>query len=134
MKLALIVGMALVASAANTVPLEETYWRLTRLDDKPVKLAENQREPNIVFRAAENRVSGFSGCNGFGGAYKVNGDEITLKGIISTKRACLKGMEIEGQFFSALNKVSKWKITGQELELYDAGDNKLARFEAGAPK
>ena len=60
LRIPVIMGLALVASAANTVPLEETYWTLTRLDDEPVKLAEKQREPHIVFRAAENRVSGLA--------------------------------------------------------------------------
>ena len=44
--------------------------------------------------------------------------------------ACVQGMDTEAAFFKALDKVRTWKILGQHLELYDAGGNMLARFEA----
>jgi copper homeostasis protein (lipoprotein) len=117
-----------------TAPLKETYWKLTRLEDKPVILAEKQREPSLVLRSEQNRVTGFGGCNTVAGSYKLNGAEITFMGAAATRRACPQGMDLEAAFFAALNKVRRWKIIGQHLELYDSTGNTVARFEARALK
>jgi copper homeostasis protein (lipoprotein) len=73
-----------------TAPLQETYWKLMRLGDKPVILAEKQREPSLIFRSQQNRVTGFGGCNNLTGAYKLSGDQITFMRVAATRRACLK--------------------------------------------
>jgi uncharacterized lipoprotein YbaY/heat shock protein HslJ len=117
-----------------TSPLQETYWKLTRLGEKPVILAERQREPSLVFRSKESRVTGFGSCNNLTGSYKLNGDQITFSGTATTRRACLPSMEMEGAFFKALEHVRTWKISGEHLELYDATGKMLARFEARALK
>jgi copper homeostasis protein (lipoprotein) len=111
-------------------PLQETYWKLTRVDGKPVILADKQREPSLVFRSEQNRVTGFSGCNNLTGGYKLNGPEVTFTGVAATRMACQHGMEIEAAVFAALDKARRFRIIGQHLELYDASGNMLARFEA----
>ncbi len=113
-----------------TAPLQETYWKLVLLENKPVIVAENQREPSLVFRSEQNRVTGFGGCNNLTGGYKLNGAEITFGSIAATQMACIQGMDTEEALFKALDKVRTWKIFGEHLELYDAGGNMLARFEA----
>jgi copper homeostasis protein (lipoprotein) len=117
-----------------TSPLRETYWKLTRLGDQPVTLAEKQREPSLVFRSQESRVTGFGGCNNWTGTCKLNGDELTFGRVAAQRRACMQGMEIEGAFFKVLAQVRTWKISGEHLELYDASGKMLARFEARALK
>lgn len=117
-----------------TSPLQETYWKLTRLEGKPVVLAEKQREPSLVFRTEQNRVTGFGGCNKLTGTYKLNGGELTFGKIASTKMACSQGMDIELAFFKVLDQVRKWEILGEHLELYDEVGNLLARLEARALK
>jgi copper homeostasis protein (lipoprotein) len=117
-----------------TSPLQETYWKLTRLEDKPVILAEKQREPSLVFRSEQSRLTGFGGCNNLAGSYTLKGNELTLGRIAATRKACLEGLDIEGAFFKALEKVRTWKIFGEHLELYDAEANMLARLEARALK
>jgi len=127
--LVMLLGESCAARSA-TSPLKETYWKLTHLEDKPVILADRQREPSLVFRSQESRVTGFSGCNSMTGAYKLDGDQVTIDRVIATKMACLQGMEIEGAVFKALEQVRSWKIAGRHLELYDSGGKMLARFEA----
>ena len=120
--------------AANaTSPLQETYWKLTRLQDKPVIVAQNQREPNLVFRK-ENRVTGSGGCNELTGIYTLKANEIAFSGVASTLRACLAGMETEGAFLKMLGNVRSWKILGEHLELNDQSGKMIARFEARALK
>lgn len=115
-----------------TAPLQETHWKLTRLEDKPVILAEKQRETSLVLRTQQRRVTGFGGCNNLTGSYTLNGGELTFGKIAATRMACLQGMDTEGELFKALERVRAWKILGQHLELYDAGGNLVARFEARA--
>ena len=43
--------------------------------------------------------------------------------------ACPEGMETEAAFTAALSKVRTWQIIGEHLEVYDADDAFLARFE-----
>jgi heat shock protein HslJ len=105
---------------------------LTRLEDKPVILAEKQREPGRILRTQQSRVTGFGGCNSLTGGYRLDGGELTFGRIAATRMACLQGMDTEAAFFKALERVRAWKILGQHLELYDAGGDLVARFEARA--
>jgi uncharacterized lipoprotein YbaY/heat shock protein HslJ len=119
---------------APAPPLQETSWKLTRLLGKPVILADGQREPNLTFRTEQNRLTGSTGCNNLVGSYRFKGNDMTLSGIAVTRMACLQGMEVETEFFTALGKVQKYRILGQHLELYDANNNMLARFAARTEK
>ena len=45
--------------------------------------------------------------------------------------SCPAGMEIEGEFLRALAEAETWKISGPELDLFDAGGGEpVARFAA----
>ncbi len=113
-------------------PLEETYWKLTRLEGNPVTVAERQREPHIVLRKQETRVTGFGGCNNLTGSYRLSGHALIFGAIAATQMACPQGMDTEAAFFKALGKVRMWKIAGEHLELFDDGGNLVARFEGRA--
>ena len=115
-----------------TEQLPGTYWRLTRLEGKPIILAEQQREPSLVFQSGQKRLTGFAGCNRLTGGYEINGDQLGFRGVVSTRMACTQGMDTETAFLQALGKVRGWKIAGQHLELYDESGNQVARFEARA--
>ena len=112
--------------------LRSTYWKLTSLGDKPVTVADSQREPHIVLAPDSKQLSGSGGCNRMFGTYELNGDAISFSGVGATKMACMDGMDIETSFFAALPKVAKWQISGQHLELRDASGSIVARFDAKA--
>ena len=42
----------------DTAPLENSYWKLTRLGDQPVLVAARQREPHLILRPKERRFGG----------------------------------------------------------------------------
>jgi heat shock protein HslJ len=48
----------------------------------------------------------------------------------STMMACIEGMDTEKKFLKGLNEVAKWNITGQLLELSNAGGNVIASLKA----
>jgi copper homeostasis protein (lipoprotein) len=121
-------------STLATASLFETYWKLTRLESKPVIVTESQREPRVIFRARQNQVVGFGGCNSFAGTFRLSAGAMTVTGIAATQKACSYGMDTEAALFSALYRVRSWRIIGQHLELSDAGGKILARLEARASR
>jgi copper homeostasis protein (lipoprotein) len=118
----------------SSAPLESTYWKLTRLGDKPVTVAAKHLDPYFVLDNKTKRVAGSGGCNRFTGSYKRNGDRLTFGKMAMTFMACPEGMETEREFVTALEQVRSWKIFGEYLELLDSNGGFLARFEARAPK
>ncbi len=119
----------------SSAPLENTYWKLTRLSDKPVTVAPRQREAHFVLNSKSKRIAGSGGCNRFMGGYELqSGDRLTLGKLAMTFMACPEGMETERDFTAALEQVRSWKILGEHLELYDGAGAFLARFEARAMK
>jgi copper homeostasis protein (lipoprotein) len=118
----------------SPAPLESTYWKLTRLGDKPVTVAAKQGEPHFVLDNKTKRIAGSGGCNRFTGSYQRSGDRLTFGKMAMTFMACPESMETEREFVAALEQVRSWKIFGEYLELFDSNGGFLARFEAREPK
>ena len=114
----------------STASLVNTYWKLMRLGGAAATVVEGQREPHFILRIAEQRVTGFGGCNQFMGSYAVDGDRLTFGPLAGTRMACPEGMEQEHAFHEALGKTVTWRITGERLEIFDAAGKSLAQFES----
>jgi putative lipoprotein len=117
-------------SSVSAEPLENTYWKLTSLGDTPIRMASQQQEPHLVLNSESHRVNGSGGCNQLMGSYELKGDQLTFSQMAGTMSACLEGMETEKAFLDVLKQVNRWKVNGQQLELFDATCNLLASFEA----
>ena len=119
------------AGTTNAV-LENTYWKLGSLGDRPVAMRAGQQEPYLMLNAETGRVSGWAGCSGVSGRYRVNGQRLTLTALTSMRTTCAsKGSDLERRYLAALRSVSRAKVTRQRLELFDARGKSVARFEAG---
>ncbi len=94
-------------------PLRGTYWKLVRLNEAPVQVAEKQREPHLIFASNEPRISGSGGCNRLTGSFELDGDKLRLRGMAGTMMACLAGMEQEQRFLQSLEKVERYRIKRQ---------------------
>ena len=112
--------------------LEDTYWKLMRLGGNAVVVVENQREPHIVLRSEEHRVTGSTGCNRLTGSFTRQDAELSFGQMVTTRMACVHGMETEAAFAAALGEVRAWRIVEDRLELYDADGELLMELEAGA--
>ena len=78
------------------------------------------------------RMSGWAGCSGVSGRYRSKGQSLAFTALMSMRATCAaKGSDLERRYVTALRNVSRAKITGQRLELFDARGKSLARFEAG---
>jgi len=110
--------------------ITDTYWKLVELNGRPVPAQD--REPHLVLSSRDARAVGYSGCNGFSGAYKL--DEATLRisfaDVASTMMACVSGMETESAFLQALRTADNYFPAGDRLVLNRARMAPLARFEA----
>ena len=111
-------------------PLENTYWKLTRLGGTPVAEVSPQRGPHLILNPSTRRLNGSGGCNQVGGSYEVKGERLSLDSITTTLMACADGMDTEKDFLEALREVSGWRIAGQQLELLDDSGKVIAHFEA----
>lgn len=119
--------------AQPTATLENTYWKLLRLGDTEVTVAQDQREPHMILQAPDDgtkRVAGFAGCNNMGGGYTLDGQSISFTQMVSTLRACPQGMDTEHAFHQMLVAARRWAIRGEQLDLFDADGQRIAVFES----
>jgi heat shock protein HslJ len=74
-------------------------------------------EAGLTFKA-DGTVTGHSGCNGLGGDYTVEGDQITFGEFVSTLIACEDPiMSQEGVMHQVLTDTATFKIEGNILTL-----------------
>jgi copper homeostasis protein (lipoprotein) len=125
-------GSAPKGSNASNAPLENTYWKLTSLENRPVAMRAGQQEPYLMLNAETGRMSGWAGCSGVSGRFKANGESLTFNTLMTMRSACAaKGVDLERRYLTALRRASRARVTRQRLELLDARGKSLARFEAG---
>jgi heat shock protein HslJ len=118
------------ATASVAASLENTRWKLLTVDGKPVVMTGGQREPHLSLQPDKHAVAGFSGCNNLAGGYTLNGASLSFSQMAMTMMACEHNMETEQAFTAALRKVASWRITGEKLDLLDAGQAVVAQFES----
>lgn len=109
------------ATAAN---LKGTNWTLSAIPDFKM---ETLKKPAILHFDSAAAINGFSGCNGFGGSYTVDGNKLKMSNILGTMMACMPGMKTESSMYKALNNTDNYKISNGKLVLMQ-GDKMLAEF------
>ncbi|MFT3676156.1 MAG: META domain-containing protein [Chitinophagaceae bacterium] len=86
------------------------------------------RIPSINFDSEKSRVSGFGGCNRFGGSYTQAGDSIRFSPLFSTQMYCHESQPTESALLDALQRADKIVISNNQLRLF-AGSAELLLFE-----
>jgi heat shock protein HslJ/uncharacterized lipoprotein NlpE involved in copper resistance len=111
--------------------LLETYWRIVRLADEPVRTAEQRREPHLILRREDNRFSATVGCNRMMGGYELEDGSLRFSGTASTRMACPPPLDAwERALAEVLDRTRRFRIVSQTLELYDEAGRSLASLEA----
>lgn len=124
--------------------LESTLWNLVSFGPAGAEtpLIEGS---TISLILAGGEGGGFGGCNTYGVAYQIEGQNISFESITSTKVACTKDgvTEQEQQYFQALESAGTYELQGNQLRItYDDGAGVLiyetafpvgAAPDAGAP-
>ena len=110
------------AVAPATPSLEGTSWQLESLAGEP---ALPGTDVTIEFK--DGQAGGQAGCNGYGGAYKVDGNEITFRELASTLMACADPavMEQESAYLQFLGEVQRFELVEGQLQLVRADGEAL---------
>ena len=95
-------------------------------------MPDNQeREAYFMLKVADNRITGFSGCNTINGSYSVeNGNRIRFSQIAMTMRACPDVDLNEAEFLKVFELADNYTVTGDTLMLNVGRRAPLAVFEA----
>lgn len=115
-------------SQQTEAKLTGVRWKLSELMGQAVPATEPDMTPYLEF-GADNRVSGFAGCNQFTGAYEAEGLRLSFKPIATTQKACLNG-SVEDQFLSTIQGIDNYSLNDSGLAFYKARTAALARFTA----
>ncbi|MFB9053173.1 copper resistance protein NlpE N-terminal domain-containing protein [Formosa undariae] len=107
--------------------LKDTPWKLVELRGKAVE--NSQKQPFLILSSDDNRVSGNSSCNGFGGEYKLlEGNRIAFSKIMHTMMAC-QNMTIENEFMQVLEVADNYTLVNGVLNLNKGRMATMAKFE-----
>jgi heat shock protein HslJ len=111
-------------------PLNNTYWKLMKVDGFNQDIAGLQKEAFIRFDSASSKFSGTAGCNRMMGSFVASGNTIKIGPAAMTKMMCPSPlMELEDAFAKAIDKANGYAISGKKLQL-KSGESVLAEFVA----
>jgi heat shock protein HslJ len=80
---------------------------------------------------ADGMMSGSAGCNNYTGGYTVDGSNIKIGPLASTRKLCSTPegvMEQEAQFLAALETAATYRIDGDRMEMRTTDDALAATF------
>ncbi|TCC93980.1 META domain-containing protein [Pedobacter frigiditerrae] len=116
-KLILILFVALALQScsekmtANSI--KNTKWLLSEWPGQTLPIG---KEGSLSFDT-ENKISGKSFCNGFGGNAVINGNNIKFEQIFGTMMFCEEVGQAEKFYLDGLRAVNSYKIVGGKLQL-----------------
>ena len=118
-------------TTANNISLENTYWKLTELNGRPIPDAEEgKKELYIQLKSNDSSLAAFAGCNGVGGNYSLIPEKrVRFSNMISTLMACPE-LDMENEFKKVLETIDNYAISDDMLSLHKAKMAPLARFKA----
>lgn len=125
-----VIGHSVLKGCGGTpvqpLALAGSSWRVVEIGGRAVKF---DRVPTLRF--AGDRVTGSTGCNGYGAAYRLNGDRLTISTMISTKMACI-GLpgNVERQFRGITAAPMKARIERDRLVLTGANGGRIVAVRA----
>ncbi len=109
--------------------LQNTYWKLTKLNLKPLSLSKSMSKETHMILDKGLKFKGNTGCNSMSGTYKIKGEKFSFSEKIMMSRMMCRG-SIEKEFIEVLKKVDTYKVKGEYLELFDVNGLNIARFES----
>ena len=114
----------------TSLSLSDANWKVIEINGAPIT-STMKRKPFLKF-SEDNKVSGFAGCNGFGGTYTLkNTSTISIDNVISTKMAC-PDLAIENNLFRVFENTNNFIVKGDTLFFNDAAMNSIAKFVASS--
>lgn len=127
---ALTLTACTVGGSTVSAASPEGEWTLLTLNGAPLLAGSTI---NVAF--AEGKITGYSGCNSYGGAYTVKGDTLQLGEIAMTLMACVEDgvMDQEQAYMKALSNVAEFRLNHDRLELSDTSGAALLVYSRVEP-
>ena len=125
----LIALLAVVLGACRSAaqdPLQGTSWRLVAYGQTSLI-----PDTSITLAFQDGQAGGSAGCNSYGGAYQVAGDNIAFDSLVSTLMACTEPpgvMEQEAAFLQFLQAGERFQLQDGRLLIFRA-DGEALTFE-----
>lgn len=118
------------ADNGGTAPLVNTYWKLVALEGRAVP--RTTQEAYITLQS-QGRLVGSGSCNRLMGNWVQDGEKLQLGRVAATRMACEgESGATEAALLKVLEKTTRWRTTGQRLELLDTQGKVLAVLQAVA--
>lgn len=107
-------------------------WMLIEIDGVKVNLSDNNADNvSLSLGQSEGGLHGQSWCNTYFGSYTATAGKVTIGDIGATRMACDQLMD-EQNYFNILQKMSSFKISGNELTL--SGDSHELKYSRAFTK
>jgi heat shock protein HslJ len=97
-------------------PLANSKWRLVATENGSISNSVTNDKVTLSF-STNGKISGFGGCNTYGGNYVQKRDRLTLSNLTFTERACLPANDEESKFFEVLGKVDRFDVDASKTQL-----------------
>lgn len=122
---ALLAVFALAACTGSSSASIEGQWKLVSYNETP---AVPNVETSIEFK--DGQMSGNVGCNGFGGDYEVDGDQIKFGSVMSTMMFCEGPVgEQESGTLAVFQESTKFVLDGNMLTIASTEGNSVIVLE-----
>jgi heat shock protein HslJ len=127
-------AIAVEYSLAESIGISDTIWNMSLFYIGGDAVTNPLAGTSITALFAEDgKLSGSTGCNQYFSTYKLDGDQLTIGPLGSTKMACPEPpgvMEQEVAILALLENTSAYYINADTLFLLDANGSLLAEFTA----
>jgi putative lipoprotein len=109
---------------AMSADLAGGHWRPSTITTESLA----PETPIYVAFSEDGKVTGFGGCNRFFGGYTIEGNSIKIGPLASTRKGCPDTLNLEVEFFKALQEAVTFEQTETALVLFGPGGDKLAEL------
>lgn len=91
-------------------------WTLQSIEGEDMKalFPMQERQPSLEFNLMENSIGGNAGCNTYGASYTLEGSEIKVGNIMSTRMAC-ENLPGENKYTQTLTGTNTINVSQEEL-------------------
>lgn len=109
--------------------LQQRTWQVSKINGQSVSV--NQTTPQLTFDPATQRVSGTDGCNRIFGHYQIQGNQIHISPLASTRMMCMGNQQLSDQFHLAMKNVDHFHIEGNHtLQLLDQNNQVVVELHS----
>jgi len=97
-------------------------WRIVSIGGKTVAGIK----PLDIEITPQGRVSGHSGCNGFGGTVRINGDKVSFSRMAATQMACSEVlMQQEYQLHDTFAKITGFAVSANGVAFFNRHNHEI---------